>query len=38
MNAYIPREYSTTGTRYHVLNRYPGGRLHFHLLNRPRGV
>jgi hypothetical protein len=35
LNAYIPKEYSTRGTRYHVLNRYPSGALYFHLLNRP---
>jgi hypothetical protein len=38
LNSYIPRAYSTRGTRYHMLNRYPSGRLFFHLLNRPVGV
>ncbi len=38
LNSYIPKEYSRTGTRYHMLNRFPSGRLFFHLLNRPRGV
>ena len=34
LNFYIPKEHSTHGTRYHVLNHYEGG-LYFHLLNRP---
>lgn len=38
LNAYIPKEYSTTGTRYSLLNRYPSGRLYFFLHNRSRGV
>lgn len=35
LNHYIPGDYSRRGTRYHLLNRFPGGRLYFHLLNRP---
>lgn len=35
LNSYIPKEYSTHGTRYHLLNHFRGG-LFFHLLNRPR--
>lgn len=38
LNSYIPKVFSGTGTRYHLLSRYPSGRLYFHLLNRPRGV
>jgi hypothetical protein len=33
LNAYIPKEYSSRGTRYHMLNRYQGG-LYFHLIRR----
>jgi len=36
LNSYIPREYSTRGFRYHLLNRYPSRKLYFHLL-RPTG-
>ena len=35
LNTYIPTEYSTRGTRYHMLNRYPEGGLYFHLIGRP---
>lgn len=35
LNSYIPEEYGRTGTRYHMLNHYPSGKLYFHLLNRP---
>lgn len=38
LNSYIPREYSQRGCRYHTLNRYPSGRLYFHLLNRPTNL
>ena len=38
LNSYVPSEYSKTGTRYHLLNRYPSGRLYFHLLKRPVGA
>lgn len=33
LNSYIPREYSLRGVRYHILTRFPSGRLYFHLLN-----
>jgi hypothetical protein len=38
LNSYIPKEYSTSGTRYHMLNHYPSGALYFQLLKRPVGV
>lgn len=38
LNGIIPREYTTHGTRYHMLNRYPSGRLYFHLLGRPTAL
>lgn len=34
LNAFIPKIYSRRGTRFHLLNRYPGGRLYIHLLGR----
>jgi hypothetical protein len=32
LNSYIPKEFSAKGARYHMLNRYPSGKLYFHLL------
>ncbi len=34
LNNYVPKEYSSNGTRYHVLNHAHGG-LYIHLINRP---
>lgn len=35
LNSYIPERWGKRGVRYHMLNRYPSGRLYFHLIGNP---